>query len=267
MLLGSKYLLYHWKPFYFPLHGATFVVKMHLLVGQQLNIWVAPIKTSKIFSANEKTAYSSVDSCFELLIKQFGTCATGQPQVVFGESRSTSSNLKAKFYKQETSETGWEVGVLRRWDHKKSISSPCQNLRTTGSLLQIWSQGLQNDIADGSLPKQSRPDCTQPVSALTGLLQGLSLLPFTVKSVLHHLDLSADRDQDEILQPLELKGRQPSPPQSRVYQKPEFGRGEDGMARLQSWPQPSNTCGLSVGVPFVPVWPTQPDRLTCEKCW
>lgn len=194
MLLGSKYLSYHWKPFYFPLHGATFVVKMHLLVGQQLNIWVAPIKTSKIFSANEKTAYSSVDSCFELLIKQFGTCATGQPQVVFGESRSTSSNLKAKFCKQETSETGWEVGVLRRWDHKKSISSPCQNLRTTGSLLQIWSQGLQNDIADGSLPKQSRPDCTQPVSALTGLLRGLSLLPFTVKSVLHHLDLSADRD-------------------------------------------------------------------------
>ena len=42
--------------------------------------------------------------------------------------------------------------------------------------------------------------------------------------------------------------------------------GEGGMACLQT-STPLNSCGISLGVLFVPEWPTQPGWLTCDKCW
>ncbi|KAL6483664.1 hypothetical protein MHYP_G00085360 [Metynnis hypsauchen] len=80
------------------------------------------------------------------------------------------------------SETGCEVGVPRRRHLKKIASSPCQYLGTVGCLLQICSQGLQDDMADGFLPRQSGTDCTQPISGLIGLPGGLPRLPFTIRS-------------------------------------------------------------------------------------
>lgn len=48
------------------------------------------------------------------------------------------------------SETGHELGILKRPHHKKTIPLPCQHLGTTGSLLQLCTQGLQNNIDDAT---------------------------------------------------------------------------------------------------------------------
>lgn len=93
------------------------------------------------------------------------------------------SKLKAKFHiigDYNMPDTGCEAGVPRRWRYKKTVSSPCQNLGTVGSLLQICRQGLQDNMADSSVPRQYRTECTQPICGLKGLSRGLLQLPLTV---------------------------------------------------------------------------------------
>ena len=48
------------------------------------------------------------------------------------------------------------MGIPSRRHPKKTMSSDCQHTGTAGSLLRICSHGLQNDISDGSLFRQSR---------------------------------------------------------------------------------------------------------------
>lgn len=64
------------------------------------------------------------------------------------------------------SDTGHEVGVPRWRHHKNNISSPCQHLGNISNLQQICSQGFQDNMVDCSLPRQSRTNCTQPMSGL-----------------------------------------------------------------------------------------------------
>lgn len=52
------------------------------------------------------------------------------------------------------------------------FSLPCQHLGTIGSLLQSCSQGLQDNMANGSLPRELGTDCIQPISGLIGLPGG-----------------------------------------------------------------------------------------------
>lgn len=52
------------------------------------------------------------------------------------------------------------------------FSLPCQHLGTIGSLLQSCSQGLQDNMANGCLPRELGPDCIQPISGLIGLPGG-----------------------------------------------------------------------------------------------
>lgn len=73
------------------------------------------------------------------------TCAMGQLQAgvlqtqvaaLFGVSPATISKLKPKSHIIRMSETGREVDVPRRRQHKKTVPSPCRQSRTIGSLLQ-----------------------------------------------------------------------------------------------------------------------------------
>lgn len=52
------------------------------------------------------------------------------------------------------------------------FSLPCQHLGTIGSLLQSRSQSLQDNMANGSLPRELGEDCIQPISGLIGLPGG-----------------------------------------------------------------------------------------------
>lgn len=102
-----------------------------------------------------------------------GQLHAGFPQnqvtALFGVSTSIFSKLR---------EMGCKVGVPVR-QHKKTVSSFCQHVGTKGSLLHVCSQGLQDDMADDSLPRQARSDCTQPGS---GLIRQPGL-PFTIKPI------------------------------------------------------------------------------------
>ena len=121
----------------------------------------------------------AIDTCFELLVPPgaanqvpdwhlIGQLQAGVPQnqvaALFGVSPSTLSKLKAKFHI-----TGDVKDRPRSGRPKNTVSSPCQHLGAVGCLLQICSQGLQDDMADGSLPRQSGTDYTQPISGLIGL--------------------------------------------------------------------------------------------------
>ena len=128
------------------------------------------------------------DTSFEVLVRPgaanqvpywhlIGQLQAGVPQnqvaALFGVSPSTLSKRKAKLHitgdVKDIREVGREVGVPRRRHPKKTVSSPCQHLGAVGCLLQICTQGMQDDMADGSLPRQSGTDYTQPISGLIGL--------------------------------------------------------------------------------------------------
>ena len=126
----------------------------------------------------------AIDTGFELLVPPgasnqvpdwhlIGQLQAGVQQnqvaALFGVSPSTLSKLKAKFHITGDVKDRREVGVPRRRKPKKTVSSPCQHLGAVGCLLQICSQGLQDDMADGSLPRQFGTDYKQPNSGLIGL--------------------------------------------------------------------------------------------------
>ena len=101
---------------------------------------------------------------------------------LFGVSPSTISQLKAKFQIMEWSETGREASQEDNTS-RRPFSHPVSTVRTVGSLLKICRQGLQDDTADGFLPRQSGTDCTQPISSITGLPGGLPWLPLTIRPI------------------------------------------------------------------------------------
>lgn len=84
----------------------------------------------------------------------------GNFKLVFHKTKSpgTIPKLKAK--------TSLEVGVPRRWHPKNTGSSPCQHLGIVGCFLQICSQGLHDDTANSSLPRQSETVCKKSISGL-----------------------------------------------------------------------------------------------------
>ena len=91
-----------------------------------------------------------------------GQLQAGVPQnqvaALFGVSPSTLSKLKAKFHI-----TGDVTDRPQSGRPKKTTP------QEVGCLLQICIQGLQDDMADSSLPRQSGTDYTQPISGLIGL--------------------------------------------------------------------------------------------------
>lgn len=80
-----------------------------------------------------------------------------------------------------SSETGCEVGILRRRSHEYCFFQPVSTQETVDDLLQICRQGLQDNMANGSSPRQSGTDCIQQISGLIWLPGGLPWLPFTVR--------------------------------------------------------------------------------------
>ena len=122
----------------------------------------------------------AIDACFELLISKSAAnqvpdwhlivqLQAGVPQnqvaALFGVSPSTLSRLKATFHitgdVKDRPRSGRPKKTTPQEDHFITLSAL--------SLLQICSQGLQDDMADGSLPRQSGTDYTQPISGLIGL--------------------------------------------------------------------------------------------------
>lgn len=62
------------------------------------------------------------------------------------------------------SEIGHKLSIPRR-QHYKTVPLPCQHLGTVGSVIQIYSEGLNDDMAYSSLPR----DTGQPVSGVKGM--------------------------------------------------------------------------------------------------
>lgn len=79
---------------------------------------------------------------------------------------SPSTKYKAKLHIMGHAREGLESGP------PTMFSLPCQHLGTTGSLLQSCSQSLQDNMANGSLPRELGEDCIQPISGLIGLPGG-----------------------------------------------------------------------------------------------
>ena len=98
-----------------------------------------------------------------------GQLQAGVPQnqvaALFGVSPSTLSKLKAKFHIMGDVKDRPQSGRPKKTTPQEERFITLSAL----SLLQICSQGLQDDMADGSLPRQSGTDYTQPISGLIGL--------------------------------------------------------------------------------------------------
>lgn len=75
----------------------------------------------------------------------------------------------------------------------KTLSTSCQHVETVASLLQIYSQSFQNNMPNGSLPRQSRTKCTQAIFGLIGLAGGLHWVRFTFRPVCTGVCTSATR--------------------------------------------------------------------------
>ena len=142
-------------------------------------MWVAPMKNLPNIFCHCQTGYFAVaiDTSFEVLVRPgaanqvpywhlIGQLQAGVPQnqvaALFGVSPSTLSKLKAKFHI-----TGDVKDRPRSGRPKNTVSSPCQHLGALTAV--IFSEGLQDDMANGSLPRQSGTDYTQPISGLIGL--------------------------------------------------------------------------------------------------
>lgn len=52
------------------------------------------------------------------------------------------------------SEIGHKLSIPRR-RHYKTVPLPCQHLGTVGSVIQIYSEGLKDDMAYSSLPRDT----------------------------------------------------------------------------------------------------------------
>lgn len=118
-------------------------------------------------------------------------------------------------------------------NNKKSVKKP---------YVQWWVQNLP--VAAGSCAEnvEHTDCCISRVTAFGGgsmmKWAGISLT-WKTRLVITESNLNGERHQDEILQSL--------------------------SADL-TW-IPLNTCGMSLGVLFMPVWPTQPHWLTCDTSW
>ena len=96
-----------------------------------------------------------------------GQLQAGVPQnqvtALFGVSPSTPPKPKAHIMGdvKDRTRSGRPKKTTTQEDHFITLSAL--------SLLQICSQGLQDDMAEGSLPRQSGTDYTQPIFGLIGL--------------------------------------------------------------------------------------------------